>query len=137
VGDDSNKADDFERLDSIEESDSGFTDYLDSVSSVSFRHTRGETDKKLEALQNTAAPRQSLNDSLNEQWRLVETDELVKQAGSVIIDYIDDKGYLAVRIEQLHNSLQGPGTRTETRSSGRRRKGPQGVPAHPDGTVSR
>jgi len=56
VGDDSNKADDFERLDSIEESDSGFTDYLDSVSSVSFRHTRGETDKKLEALQNTAAP---------------------------------------------------------------------------------
>ncbi len=103
VGDDSDKVDDFERLDSIGESDAGFNEYLDSVSSISFRRSSGEKDKKMEALQNTAAPAQSLNDSLTEQWRLVEADELVKQAGVVIIDYIDEKGYLGVRLEQLHN----------------------------------
>ncbi len=103
IGDDSDKADDFERLASIGESEAGFNDYLDGASSVSFRRTSGEKDKKLEALQNTAALAQSLNDSLNEQWRLVEADELVKQAGALIIDYIDEKGYLAVRLEQLHN----------------------------------
>ena len=103
VGEDSDKADDFERLDSIGESDTGFSDYLDSVSSVSFRRSGGEKDKKLEALQNTAAPAQSLNDSLNEQWRLVEAEELVTEAGALIIDYIDEKGYLTVRLEQLHN----------------------------------
>ena len=103
VGEDSDKADDFERLDSIGESDAGFDDYLDSVSSVSFRRSGGEKDKKMEALQNTAAPAQSLNDSLNEQWRLVEAEELVKEAGALIIDYIDEKGYLTVRLEQLHN----------------------------------
>jgi len=103
VGEDSDKADDFERLDSLGESDAGFDDYLDSVSSVSFRRSGGEKDKKLEALQNTAAPAQSLNDSLTEQWRLVEADKLVKEAGALIIDYVDEKGYLAVRLEQLHN----------------------------------
>lgn len=103
VGDDSDKVDDFERLDSIGESEFGFNDYLDGASSISFRRTSGEKDKKLEALQNTAALAQSLNDSLNEQWRLVEADELVKQAGALIIDYIDEKGYVAVRLEQLHN----------------------------------
>ncbi|MHC4790566.1 MAG: RNA polymerase factor sigma-54, partial [Planctomycetota bacterium] len=30
-------------------------------------------------------------------------DEPVKKAGSMIIDYIDDRGYLTVRLEQLHN----------------------------------
>jgi RNA polymerase sigma-54 factor len=34
---------------------------------------------------------------------MVEADEPVKKAGSMIIDYIDDKGYLSVRLEQLHS----------------------------------
>jgi RNA polymerase sigma-54 factor len=33
----------------------------------------------------------------------VEADEKVKKAGSLIIDYIDEKGYLSVRLEQLHS----------------------------------
>jgi RNA polymerase sigma-54 factor len=45
----------------------------------------------------------SLNDYLNEQWRLVDADEKVKKAGEQIIDYIDEKGYLKIRLEQLHN----------------------------------
>ena len=62
-----------------------------------------EPDPKLAAINNTAALPQSLHDYLEEQWRMVEADEPVKKAGSMIIDYIDDKGYLSVRLEQLHS----------------------------------
>jgi len=62
-----------------------------------------EPDPKLAAINNTAALPQSLHDYLEDQWRMVEADEPVKKAGSMIIDYIDDKGYLSVRLEQLHN----------------------------------
>lgn len=62
-----------------------------------------EPDPKLAAINNTAALPQSLHDYLEDQWRMVEADESVKKAGSMIIDYIDDKGYLSVRLEQLHN----------------------------------
>jgi RNA polymerase sigma-54 factor len=62
-----------------------------------------EPDPKLAAINNTAALPQSLHDYLEDQWRMVEADEPVKKAGSMIIDYIDDKGYLSVRLEQLHS----------------------------------
>ena len=62
-----------------------------------------EPDQKLAAINNTAALPQSLHDYLDDQWRMVDADEPVKKAGSMIIDYIDDKGYLSVRLEQLHN----------------------------------
>ncbi len=103
VGDDADRADDFERLERLEESEAGFTDYMETASSGGLRRNSGESDKKLEALQNTAAQEASLNDSLNEQWRLIDADEPVKEAGRLIIDYIDEKGYLTVRLEQLHN----------------------------------
>jgi RNA polymerase sigma-54 factor len=63
-----------------------------------------EPDPKLEAIKNTAAAPPSLHDYLEDQWGLVEAEETVKKAGSTIIDYIDDKGYLPVRLEQLHSS---------------------------------
>jgi RNA polymerase sigma-54 factor len=66
-----------------------------------------EPDRKLEALKNTAAPPQSLHEHLAEQWRLVDAEEPVKKAGSMIIDYIDNRGYLTVRLEQLHNKDRG------------------------------
>jgi RNA polymerase sigma-54 factor len=62
-----------------------------------------EPDAKLAAINNTAALPQSLHDYLDDQWRMVDADEPVKKAGSMIIDYIDDKGYLSVRLEQLHS----------------------------------
>jgi RNA polymerase sigma-54 factor len=62
-----------------------------------------EPDPKLAAINNTAALPQSLHDYLDDQWRMVDADEPVKKAGSMIIDYIDDKGYLSVRLEQLHS----------------------------------
>ena len=62
-----------------------------------------EPDPKLAAINNTAALPQSLHDYLEDQWRMVDSDESVKKAGSMIIDYIDDRGYLSVRLEQLHS----------------------------------
>jgi len=104
VGTDSNKAEDFERLDSIGD---GFRDYMDEAGPYRRRAGSDEPDRKLEALKNTAALPQSLHEYLSEQWRLVDADEPVKIAGSMIIDYIDSRGYLTVRLEQLYNKDRG------------------------------
>ena len=100
VTEDSGNVEDFQRLDSLE---GGFADYFDRASSFRLRRQSGEPDKKLEVMKNTAALEISLNDHLIEQWRLVEDDPKIKKAGSLIIDYIDAKGYLSVQLEQLHN----------------------------------
>jgi RNA polymerase sigma-54 factor len=100
VATDNNKVKDFERLESLDD------EYDDYMSRGEVFHTRTdpyEPDKKLEAINNTAAPPQSLHEHLTEQWQLVEASDGVKKAGSAIIDYIDEKGYLTVRLEQLHN----------------------------------
>ena len=104
VGDDSDNVDDFQRLESLGDD---FGDYINGSESFNYRsqhqRTSGDPDKKMEALQNTAALGQSLNDSLKEQWRLVDADENIRTAGELIIDYLDAKGYLTIRLEQLHN----------------------------------
>jgi RNA polymerase sigma-54 factor len=100
VGTDTGKAEDFGRLENL---DDDFKDYIDQAETFRPRIRSDEPDKKLEALKNTAALPQSLHDYLTEQWGLVDVDERVKKAGSTIIDYIDDRGYLTVRLEQLHN----------------------------------
>ncbi|MBU2457546.1 MAG: RNA polymerase factor sigma-54 [Planctomycetes bacterium] len=95
------KTEDFhQRLDDFaEQSD----DYMYRTEISGRARNDGEFDKKLEAMNNTPALAVSLNDYLKEQWRLVDTDEKTKKAGEHIIDYIDEKGYLKVRLEQLHN----------------------------------
>ena len=96
VGDDSDHVEDFQRLESLGDD---FGEYINGSDSFNYQsyhqHSTGDPDKKMEALQNTAAMAQSLNDSLKEQWRLVDADEKVKAAGELIIDYLDEKGYLA------------------------------------------
>ncbi len=104
VSTDNNKVSDFERLDNMGDE---YKEYMDQSGSMRHRVYNDEPDKKLEALKNTAAPSQSLHDYLMEQWGFVEADEPVKIAGSAIIDYIDDKGFLSVRLEQLHNKDKG------------------------------
>ena len=104
VGTDTNKAEDFERLGNLGD---GFRDYMDEAGPFRRRARTDEPDKKLEALKNTAALPQSLHEYLTEQWGLVDADEPVKIAGGKIIDYIDSRGYLTVRLEQLHNKDKG------------------------------
>ena len=97
---DDSKADDFERLnDFAGQSD----DYLGRTEVSRRLRDDDEPDRKLEAMSNTPDRGQSLHDYLTEQWRLVDADEKTKKAGQTIIDYIDEKGYLKVRLEQLHN----------------------------------
>ncbi len=100
VDTDNNRADDFERLDNLEDD---FKEFINQSGPYRRRGDGEERDRKLEALNNTAAPPQSLHDYLSDQWRMVEADDLVRKAGSAIIDYLDDRGYLSVRLEQLHN----------------------------------
>lgn len=97
---DSNQADDFERLESV---DDDYKEFLNQSGPYRKSAPSEEKDRKLEALKNTAALPQSLNDYLNEQWQLVEVPEPVRIAGQRIIDYIDSRGYLTVPLEQLHN----------------------------------
>ena len=105
VRDDSGNIEDFQRLENIGDD---FSDYLDGSGPMQFepryqRVSTGDPDKKLEALNNTQAQEKSLLDSLKEQWRMIDAEPLVKDAGDLIIDYLDDKGYLSTQLEQLHN----------------------------------
>jgi len=100
VDTDNNKVEDFQRLESLEDN---FKEYIEQAGPFRPRGQSDEPDRKLEAIKNTAAPPMSLHEYLTEQWRLVDADEPVKNAGSMIIDYIDDRGYLTVRLEQLQN----------------------------------
>ncbi len=100
VNTDNNKVEDFQRLDNLGE---GFQDYMSQAGTFHKRISSDEPDPKLQAIKNTAAPPQSLHEHLEEQWRLIDAEKPVKNAGSMIIDYLDDRGYLTVRLEQLHN----------------------------------
>jgi RNA polymerase sigma-54 factor len=100
VNTDTNKVEDFERLESLEDE---FKEHIEQAGSFYTRRQTDEPDRKLEAIKNAAAPPKSLHEHLTEQWLLVDAERAVKKAGSIIIDYIDDRGYLTVRLEQLHN----------------------------------
>jgi len=100
VDTDNNKADDFERLDGMGDD---FKEFINQSGPYRRQRNGEEKDRKLEAIKNTAAPPQSLHDYLDDQWRLVDADPLVKKAGQAIIDFIDNRGYLSVPLEQLHN----------------------------------
>ena len=104
VNTDSNKVGDFERLEGLGD---GFKDYMNEAGPFRKRVYSDDPDKKLEAIKNTAAPPQSLHEHLADQWRMVDAEPGVKKAGDMIIDYIDDRGYLTVRLEQLHNKDRG------------------------------
>jgi len=67
-----------------------------------------ERDRKLDAMANTPAPAQSLNEYLLEQWAFVEVDEAIDQAGRLIISYIDEDGYLRTELEELARQTDPP-----------------------------
>jgi len=99
VSEDGDRLEDFQRLDHLDEV---FKEYFSNGDfSRSSSYDPSEPDRKLEAIQNTAAVGQSLQDALKEQWRLVEASDEVKAAGELIIESLDEKGYLTVRLEQL------------------------------------
>lgn len=103
VDTDNNKAEDFKRLGNLSDDFQDYRDYMGQAGPYRGRASSDEPDRKLEAIKNAAAPPQSLHEYLTDQWRLVDAEPSVKAAGGMIVDYIDTRGYLSIRLEQLHN----------------------------------
>ena len=95
-------SDDFERL-------AEFTDEYGSGFANSDAPPRppaplpGERDRKLDAMANTPAPEQTLNEYLIQQWAFVESDGEIPEAGRQIINFIDDNGYLRTPLEEVRS----------------------------------
>lgn len=67
----------------------------------------GERDAKLDAMANTASRGIGLRESLEQQWSLIEAPEDVKLAGRVIIDWMDEDGYIRTERENRPRSGNG------------------------------
>lgn len=71
-----------------------------------------EDDKKLEAMNNTAAPSRSLHEELFEQFLMLEPDEPEREIGRYIIYNLDERGYLPYSLEELLESPELKGRYT-------------------------
>ena len=108
VKENSDQAEDFERLAKISE-------YLENeeffTNGSHFRHAPaydGERDRKLDAMNNTAARSVTLAEHLMGQWAFVECPPSVRKAGEELIKYIDPEGYLRTELEQIQKDSKTP-----------------------------
>ncbi|HEY8665288.1 MAG TPA: RNA polymerase factor sigma-54, partial [Tepidisphaeraceae bacterium] len=106
VNDDSNQAADFERLAKISEYFEN--EEFQTNSSVRVSSYDGERDKKLDAMNNTAARGITLTEHLVGQWAFVECPAGVRRAGEAIINYIDAEGYLKTDLEEIQKESKVP-----------------------------
>ncbi|GJQ27220.1 MAG: RNA polymerase sigma-54 factor [Phycisphaerae bacterium] len=100
------EAESFERLDRMTrelELDPGDLPFGRAGSSAA----SGERDAKLDAMANTASREEALRDQLSRQWSLMEMPESLRRPGQVLIDWMDDDGYL--RSEAEHHTKGGNG----------------------------
>lgn len=67
------------------------------------RRTRetGERDAKMDAMANTASRPISLHEYLQGQWAFVEVPDRIRQAGELILTYIEDDGYLHTPLNEI------------------------------------
>ena len=107
VKDENNQSDDFQRL--ADFTDEYGTEFITSDAPPRPRKApSGERDRKLDAMANTPAPAESLNEHLLEQWRFVEAPENVKSAGELIINEIDEDGYFRTPPDELPDKTNRP-----------------------------
>jgi RNA polymerase sigma-54 factor len=95
----------FERLRDIEDitRDYGSSSYRRATDS-------SETDRKYEAMQNTAARPISLQDFLFDQFGLLDVPDDLSPVGENIIYNIDDDGYLPYPLGDIVESMEGKAT---------------------------
>ncbi|MBN8645470.1 MAG: RNA polymerase factor sigma-54 [Planctomycetes bacterium] len=104
--------DDFERLDTLEqENPEAFENQYESArsretdeyvpGSRSVSRLAGERDAKMDAMANTEARAESLTDQLLEQWAFADIDEELRPPGRLLIQHIDDDGYIRIPLPQL------------------------------------
>ncbi len=105
-------ASDFERLASMEGSYSEAFENEYSAAGLnksetfesriaSSRQSSGERDAKMDAMANTAARGASFSEQLLEQWGLADLDDRTREAGELLISFIDDDGYLRTDLEKI------------------------------------
>ena len=101
-------AEDFDRLAKLSEyleNEEFTTNTSNRVSSSSYD---GERDKKLDAMNNTAARGGTLQEHLLGQWAFIETTPDVRKAGEAIINYIDPEGYFRTEFETVIKESKQP-----------------------------
>ena len=109
VNEESGQSEDFERLAKISEyfeNEEFFTN--GSYSGRQQGSYDGERDRKLDAMNNTAARGMTLTDHLMGQWAFIECPPGVRRAGEEIIKYIDAEGYLRTELEQIQKDSKDP-----------------------------
>jgi RNA polymerase sigma-54 factor len=112
VDGDSDSSADFERLAKLGE-------YLENeefyTNSGQFRQASydGERDRKMDAMNNTAARAITLAEHLLGQWAFVECAPGVRKAGEAIIGYVQDDGYLRTPLEEIATASKHPLTLEE------------------------
>jgi RNA polymerase sigma-54 factor len=106
VKEDGNGSEDFERLARI-------SDYLENEE-FSSSYSRpsavydGERDKKMDAMNNTAARGVTLQEHLLGQWAFIECPRNVRKAGEAIINSIDNEGYFRADFDALRAESKAP-----------------------------
>ncbi|MFO0837704.1 MAG: RNA polymerase factor sigma-54 [Phycisphaerae bacterium] len=101
---------DFARLDSLVREYEWGDDDFEYRGARSRAASLEDSDQKMEAMANTAARPISLQELLNDQWRMADVDEPTREIGSRIIELLDDSGRLNTSLEQIGESATPPAT---------------------------
>ena len=108
--DETSGAEDFERLDSFERDNPELAEneYSASVRDMEPEwrpparvRSDGERDAKMDAMANTAARGESLEEQLLEQWSLADVEEPLREPGRLLIQWIDADGYLRTDLARI------------------------------------
>ncbi len=74
----------------------------------------GERDAKMDAMANTASRPESLNEHLLHQWSLLDIEsDRIRKAGELIINYIEEDGYLKTPLAEIAEQCIPPFTSEE------------------------
>lgn len=116
VKDSGGAAEDFERLDTLEqENPEAFDNAYESARQRwdeefiagprSSSRLSGERDAKMDAMANTEARATSLTDQLLEQWSFADVDEELREPGRALISFIDEDGYIRLPLDKVIDQM--------------------------------
>lgn len=93
-------SDSFEHLDEMSREIPGFAENeLDTYRPPA--KSDGERDPKTDAMASAPARSGTLHEQLLEQWRLTDTDQDLLEAGTVLISFLADDGYLRTPLDEI------------------------------------